>query len=107
MVVTIILPILKANNFRMIAKSQQLASATILNSVLRKIVFFKGNKHIRRKRCIKMSVLGETSEFTVVYFINRLLIRLKKISALGKTLSENKRIWWRHLAKLRRVKNET
>ncbi len=52
-----------------------------------------------------MSVLGETSEFTVVYFIYRLLISLKKISAFGKTLSEIERIWSRHLIKLRRIPN--
>ncbi len=56
---------------------------------------------------MKMSVLDENREFTVVYFIYRLLTRVTKISALGKTLSENMRIWWRHLTKLRRIKNET
>jgi hypothetical protein len=52
-----------------------------------------------------MSIRGETGEFTVVYFIYRLLLRLKKISALRKTLNENKRIWWRQLPKLRPVPN--
>jgi hypothetical protein len=52
-----------------------------------------------------MSVLDENSKFTVVYFIYRLLIGQKKISARGKTLSENKCIWCRHLTKIRPIPN--